>query len=254
MNYQTTISHHAPQFVPRLRPATRSDRTRGIYESVDFPDRHFRRVCYFTQPERRRKFYGIAKRGLDISVSLSVFVASVPLIVAIVVLIKMTSSGPVFFLHKRLGKNGVEFDCMKFRTMVSDAEEQMLKNSQMRQQFEEKFKIENDPRITSIGKFLRRTSLDELPQLIQVLQGKMTLIGPRPIVRREAEKYSIYAGKLLTVKPGLSGLWQTSGRSDTTYEERVLLDMRYIDNRCLSMDLQLLVLTAGAVIKKSGAY
>ncbi len=253
MNYQTTISKHAPQYVPFLRPATRSDRTRGIYELVDFPDRHFRRVCYFPQPERRKKFYGIAKRALDISISFSVFLAALPLIAAIVALVKMTSPGPVFFRHKRLGKNGVEFDCLKFRTMVSDAEEQLKKNEQIRQQFEEKFKIENDPRITPVGKFLRRTSLDELPQLIQVLQGKMTLIGPRPIVRQEAEKYSIYTGKLLTVKPGLSGLWQTSGRSNTTYEERVLLDMRYIDSRCLKLDLQLLVLTAGAVIKKSGA-
>jgi lipopolysaccharide/colanic/teichoic acid biosynthesis glycosyltransferase len=137
--------------------------------------------------------------------------------------------------------------------MVSDAEEQLKKNEDLKRMFQEKFKIEDDPRITRIGRFLRCASLDELPQLIQVLQGKMTLIGPRPIVHEEKEKYSIYADKLLSVKPGLSGLWQTSGRSGTTYRERVFLDMHYIDNRCLMLDLYLLVLTVAAVIRKSGA-
>ena len=113
--------------------------------------------------------------------------------------------------------------------------------------------IDDDPRITRVGSFLRRTSLDELPQLIHVLQGEMTLIGPRPIVREEMSKYSIYADKLLSVKPGMSGLWQTAGRSRTTYRERVHLDMHYIDHRCLLFDLQLIVLTVVEVLRKSGA-
>jgi lipopolysaccharide/colanic/teichoic acid biosynthesis glycosyltransferase len=172
----------------------------------------------------------------------------------IAALVKMTSKGPVFFAHRRLGHNGRQFDCLKFRTMIADAEERLKSDPSLRQQFEEKFKLEDDPRITPLGNFLRRTSLDELPQLFHVLRGDMSLVGPRPIVQNELSKYSIYANKLLSVKPGLSGLWQVCGRSHTTYPQRVMMDMHYIDHRCLTLDLQLLLLTASAVIKKSGAW
>lgn len=138
--------------------------------------------------------------------------------------------------------------------MIADAEERLKRDPNLRQQFEEKYKLEDDPRITPLGRFLRRTSLDELPQLIHVLRGEMTLVGPRPIVENELGKYSIHANKLLTVKPGLSGLWQVCGRSDTTYPQRVMMDMHYIDHRCFTLDLQLLLLTATAVVKKSGAW
>jgi lipopolysaccharide/colanic/teichoic acid biosynthesis glycosyltransferase len=137
--------------------------------------------------------------------------------------------------------------------MVCDAEEILRSDPQMQKAFEEKFKIDDDPRITPIGKFLRCSSLDELPQLFQVFQGQMSLIGPRPIVVPELKKYSIYQDKLLSVKPGLSGLWQISGRSKTTYTERVLLDMHYIDHRCLSLDMLLLLKTVLMVIKRVGA-
>ena len=160
----------------------------------------------------------------------------------------------MFFAHRRLGFNGKEFACLKFRTMVADAEEKLNKDPQLRRQFEEKFKLEDDPRITPLGAFLRRTSLDELPQLFHVLRGEMTLVGPRPIVESELSKYSIYANKLLTVKPGLSGLWQVCGRSHTTYPQRVMMDMHYIDHRSLALDARLLLLTASAVIRKSGAW
>ena len=253
MKYQSTTPKPGPEFVPLLSPFAQNNNISGFAGFANMPERYFRRAADYVPRNKRRTFYRLAKRGLDISISISVLVMALPLIAAIAALIKLTSSGPVFFRHKRLGKHGVEFDCLKFRTMVSDAQEILNKNEELRRQFDEKFKIENDPRITRIGSFLRRTSLDELPQLIQVLQGKMTLIGPRPIVRDEVEKYSIYANKLLRIKPGLSGLWQTSGRSETTYEERVLLDMRYIDNRCLILDLHLLVLTVGVVLTKSGA-
>jgi lipopolysaccharide/colanic/teichoic acid biosynthesis glycosyltransferase len=119
--------------------------------------------------------------------------------------------------------------------------------------FEEKFKLDDDPRITRLGAFLRRTSLDELPQLLHVVSGEMSLVGPRPIIKDELGKYSIYAHKLLSVKPGLSGLWQVCGRSDTTYPQRVLMDMHYIDHRSFKLDLRLLFLTSSAVIRKSGA-
>jgi lipopolysaccharide/colanic/teichoic acid biosynthesis glycosyltransferase len=142
---------------------------------------------------------------------------------------------------------------VKFRTMAVDAEERLQKNNRLREQFAATYKIKGDPRITGLGDLLRKTSIDELPQLWNVLKGDMSLIGPRPIVKPELSKYAIYGKKLLTVKPGLSGLWQACGRSDTTYAERVLMDMQYIDHRCLFLDLRLLLFTAIAVLRRSGA-
>lgn len=197
--------------------------------------------------------YDTSKRGFDLAVATSIVLAILPLLVMIAVAVKLTSRGPVFFRHKRLGRGGIEFDCLKFRTMVSNAEDLLKTDPQLKKQFDEKFKIDDDPRITKVGRFLRSTSLDELPQLIQIIQGKMSLIGPRPIIEREREKYSIYVGKLLSVRPGLSGLWQVSGRSETTYAQRVLLDMYYIDNRSLLMDLKIFIKTFGVVLKRTGA-
>jgi lipopolysaccharide/colanic/teichoic acid biosynthesis glycosyltransferase len=203
---------------------------------------------------RARSFYDLSKRGLDITVSLSLLLLASPILMVIAIMVKATSRGPAFFSHRRLGHNGKEFDCLKFRTMSADAEQRLKQDAKLRQRFEEKFKLEDDPRITPLGAFLRRTSLDELPQLFHVLRGEMSLVGPRPIVEDELGKYSIYANKLLSVKPGLSGLWQVCGRSDTTYPQRVMMDMHYIDHRSLSLDVQLLLLTASAVIRKSGAW
>jgi lipopolysaccharide/colanic/teichoic acid biosynthesis glycosyltransferase len=197
--------------------------------------------------------YLVAKRGVDICVSFVLLVLMSPVLLLLAVLVKASSKGPVFFAHRRLGRDGREFYCLKFRTMIDNAEEHLKRDAQLRQRFEEKFKLEDDPRITPLGAFLRRTSLDELPQLLHVLRGEMSLVGPRPIVEAELSKYSIYAKKLLSVKPGLSGLWQVCGRSDTTYPQRVIMDMHYIDHRCLSLDFRLLVLTASAVVRKSGA-
>jgi lipopolysaccharide/colanic/teichoic acid biosynthesis glycosyltransferase len=202
---------------------------------------------------RARSIYLLGKRALDVSVALFMLLVALPLLLLLAVLVKVTSKGPVFFAHRRIGHNGEEFDCLKFRTMIADAEERLKRDPNLRQQFEEKFKLEDDPRITPLGKFLRRTSLDELPQLFHVLTGEMSLVGPRPIVQNELSKYSIYANKLLSVKPGLSGLWQVCGRSDTTYPQRVMMDMHYIDHRSFTLDLQLLLLTATAVIRKTGA-
>jgi lipopolysaccharide/colanic/teichoic acid biosynthesis glycosyltransferase len=212
-----------------------------------------RRTLYAARPVSRRICYVAAKRGVDVTVAVSLLVLTLPLFAVIALLIKATSRGPVFFKHRRLGRGGREFGCLKFRTMVVDAEEQLKRNELLRRKFEEDFKIKNDPRITRVGRFLRKTSLDELPQLFHVLGGGMTLIGPRPIVQPELSKYSIYGHKLLSVKPGLSGLWQVCGRSDTTYPQRVMMDMHYIDHRSLLLDLRLLALTIVTVARKSGA-
>jgi lipopolysaccharide/colanic/teichoic acid biosynthesis glycosyltransferase len=159
----------------------------------------------------------------------------------------------VLYKHRRLGLGGKEFWCLKFRTMAADAEEQLKRNAKLQQQFAGNFKIKDDPRITRLGSFLRKTSLDELPQLVSILLGEMSLIGPRAIVKTELDKYSIYGKKLLSVKPGLSGLWQVSGRSNVEYPDRVFLDMHYIDHRCLLLDIQLLFRTPIAVLKGDGA-
>jgi lipopolysaccharide/colanic/teichoic acid biosynthesis glycosyltransferase len=138
--------------------------------------------------------------------------------------------------------------------MVVDAEERLRKCADLGQQYQGNFKIKDDPRLTSIGGFLRKTSLDELPQLFNVLRGDISLIGPRPIVEPELVKYGASAGKLLSVKPGLSGMWQVRGRPETTYEQRVEMDMSYIDNRSLWLDLRLIVLTIHVVLKGRATY
>jgi lipopolysaccharide/colanic/teichoic acid biosynthesis glycosyltransferase len=201
----------------------------------------------------RRSTYELCKRALDIAVSLAILLLTLPLLTVVAILIKATSRGPVFYRQKRLGRGGVEFLCLKFRTMYADADERLKRDKELFRQFEQSFKIKDDPRITKVGALLRKSSIDELPQLLHVLRGEMTLIGPRPIVKPELSKYSIYGNKLLSVKPGLGGLWQVSGRSDLTYPKRVLLDMDYIDHRCLLLDIQLMVLTAIAVFRGHGA-
>lgn len=199
------------------------------------------------------RIYRLSKRGIDIIVSLLILLLTLPLMALVAILIKATSPGPVIFKQKRLGRGGHEFLCFKFRTMYRDAEERLNGDAQLRKQFEESFKIKNDPRMTAVGALLRKTSIDELPQLFHVLSGKMSLIGPRPIVKPELSKYSIYGKKLLSVKPGLGGLWQVCGRSDIAYPERVLMDMHYIDHRCLLLDIYLMLLTPVAIVKGHGA-
>src|SRR5207245_2511827 len=171
--------------------------------------------------------------------SLALLLLALPAFMIVALLIKGTSPGPVFFKHRRLGQGGREFWCCKFRTMVADAEARLQQDKHLRRQFEAAYKIKDDPRVTPVGAFLRKTSLDELPQLLHVLRGEMSLIGPRPIVAPELCRYGLYQDQLLAVRPGLGGLWQACGRSDTTYGERVRLDVLYIEHRCLALDLLL---------------
>ena len=197
--------------------------------------------------------YRFVKRLMDILGALLLLMFGFPVVLAVALLIRVTGPGPVLFRQTRLGLNGTEFSLFKFRTMVVSAERQLADYADMRQRFEESFKIANDPRITPVGAFLRKTSLDELPQVVNVLQGSMSLIGPRPIVPIEMGKYGPCGEKLLTVKPGLGGMWQTHGRSDTTYAERIALDMYYIEHRSVWLDLYLLVKTAACVLTRRGS-
>ena len=198
--------------------------------------------------------YEHGKRLIDVVASLLSLILLAPLLVAIVVCIRLSGRGPILFKQERLGRDGKRFWCYKFRTMVPDAESRLSRSPDLIAQFRENFKIRSDPRVTRVGAILRRSSLDELPQLWNVLRGDMSLIGPRPIVVQELGKYGVHAGRLLTVKPGLGGIWQVSGRSETSYDDRVAMDMRYIEIRSLALDLKLVILTAIVVIRGRGAY
>ena len=213
-------------------------------------------ILYLSEsaPTFQQRSYEASKRVVDVLGSLLLLLAGLLLLVIVSLLVKTTSRGPVLFRQKRLGRRGREFWCFKFRTMVADAEDQLKNNAHLHAEFEQGYKLKNDPRVTRVGAVLRKTSLDELPQLLNVLCGDMSLIGPRPIVPSERFKYGVDAPKLLTVKPGLGGLWQASGRSDVSYEDRVKLDMLYIDHRSLRLDLTLLVMTALSVCRFRGAY
>ena len=172
--------------------------------------------------------------------------------------IYIDSPGPVIFKHIRIGKDGKEFPCYKFRSMCIDAKEkleELLKNDpEVRAEWERDFKLKNDPRITKSGAFLRKTSLDELPQIFNVLKGQMSLVGPRPIIKMEMERYGKYINDYLMVKPGITGMWQVSGRSDIDYNERVLLDSWYVRNWSVWIDIVMLFKTIKVVFFRKGAY
>ncbi|MBN2080699.1 exopolysaccharide biosynthesis polyprenyl glycosylphosphotransferase [bacterium] len=190
------------------------------------------------------------KRAVDIIGALVLFALTSPFWLVCLLGIGLTMPGPVFFSHKRLGLFGRTFRLLKFRSMVKDAH----KISVDLAEFDDKYKLKNDPRITAFGRLLRKLSLDELPQLINILKGDLSLVGPRPIVEDEVAKYGPWGRLLLTVPPGLTGLWQVSGRSDTTYQERVDFDLYYINNWSLGLDLLILLRTIPAVLSRKGAY
>jgi len=196
----------------------------------------------------------VVKAVMDYTVSLVGLVMLAPLFAFIALLIKLDSPGRAFYRRRVVGLHGQVFDAFKFRTMVEDAEASLETYPEMKDEWEQTGKIQNDPRITRVGKVLRRFSLDELPQLVNVLRGEMSLVGPRMITPSELRHFGRWQHNLLTVKPGLTGLWQVSGRSDVPYEERVRLDMYYIRNHTLWLDVKLLVNTVTAVLTGRGAY
>ncbi len=196
----------------------------------------------------------LVKRVLDVTLAVgSLALAAIPMLI-IAAAVKLNSPGPVFFKQKRVGKAGQEFTCYKFRSMYEDAEQRLAEIAHLNEADGPIFKVKNDPRLTPVGKFLRRTSLDELPQLFNILKGEMSWVGPRPPLRREVEQYSDWHLKRLDVTPGLTGLWQVSGRSDLSFEEMVKLDIYYAENWSLAMDAAIILKTIPAVVKRQGAY
>jgi undecaprenyl-phosphate galactose phosphotransferase len=195
------------------------------------------------------------KRIIDVLGASLLLVLFAPLIALIALIVKRSSPGPAIFRHRCLGLGGREYVCYKFRSMIVNADEILLNSPELRTRFDKDFKLKNDPRMTPFGALIRKTSLDELPQLFNVLNGTMSLIGPRPIVARERARYgSEAAEQLFSVKPGLGGVWQVCGRSDTPYEQRIAMDMHYISNRSTLLDLKLIFLTAIVVVRGRGAY
>jgi Undecaprenyl-phosphate galactose phosphotransferase WbaP len=197
------------------------------------------------------------KRTLDVSGALCIGVVLSPFLL-IIVAVMWCEGGPIIYRHRRIGRKGRAFECLKFRTMVPNADQVLRKvlarDAKLRAEWRRDRKLRHDPRITAVGRFLRRTSLDELPQLWNVLRGEMSLVGPRPVVSDELLRYGRKRGDYLSVLPGLTGLWQVTGRNDTNYRRRVALDAYYVRNRCLSLDVYILLKTTLVVIGGRGAY
>jgi exopolysaccharide biosynthesis polyprenyl glycosylphosphotransferase len=194
------------------------------------------------------------KSAFDSVVSFVALVVLTPVFAVLAVVIAISDPGPVFFRQLRIGQDGRPFTCWKFRTMVVDADSLKEELTDLNEKDAVTFKITDDPRITSLGKFLRRWSIDELPQLLNVLRGQMSLVGPRPPLAEEVAQYENFERRRLLVKPGLTGLWQVSGRADLSWEDSVRLDLYYVENWSFALDLVILARTVNVVIKGQGAY
>jgi len=201
---------------------------------------------------RTPRFYAVTKRALDLGLSLLALPIVLPVGLLCVLAIRLESPGPVLFAQQRTGQHGVRFPMFKFRTMVQNAEELKASLQHLNILPPPDFKIPNDPRITRIGGFLRKTSLDELPQILNVIRGEMSIVGPRP-TSFAASTYDLWHSERLEVVPGITGLWQIKGRGTMTFDERLRLDIEYIERRSTMLDLRLIAETALAVFKGSGA-
>ena len=207
----------------------------------------------------KKILYNFIKRIIDIIGALIGIIILIPATVIVYIARKILKedNGPLFYEQLRYGKNGKVFRLYKFRSMCIGADkklkEYLEKNEDARKEFEKTHKLQNDPRITKIGNFLRKTSLDELPQMINILKGDMSFVGPRPVVEKEVEEYGKNKEKFLSVRPGLTGYWQVNGRSNTTYEERMEMELYYVDNCSLWLDIKIFLKTFITVFRKEGA-
>ena len=200
---------------------------------------------------------GILKTAIDFGGAMVALILFAPIFLTITLALRLTQNGSIFYAHTRIGKDGKEFSCLKFRTMVPEAREILdgilTSDPIAREEWNASYKLDNDPRITRFGAFLRKTSLDELPQIFNVLKNEMSLVGPRPITMEEGELYGRHYSVYKSVRPGLTGLWQVSGRSDTSYDERVSLDVDYVRNLTAWRDIFILAKTVLVVLVRKGA-
>jgi lipopolysaccharide/colanic/teichoic acid biosynthesis glycosyltransferase len=196
--------------------------------------------------------------AMNIIVALVALIFLAPVMIAVAMSVFAQDGGPILFAHRRIGRGGRHFLCLKFRTMAVDAERRLADllaaDPDARAEWERDHKLRDDPRVTGLGAFLRRSSLDELPQLFNVLRGEMSLVGPRPIVDAEVAKYGHRFGHYCAVKPGITGLWQVSGRNDTSYRTRIALDCVYARERSLLLDSYIILSTVPAVLSRRGSY
>ncbi len=211
-------------------------------------------MAFALKPVRLSGFQALAKRSFDLSVTVLSSLILLPVFGAVALAVKLTSRGPVFFRQQRVGYHGRPFEIMKFRTMVVDAEDRLEDLLHMNEATGPLFKMKNDPRVTGVGRFLRKLSLDELPQLFNVIKGDMSLVGPRPPLPREVTQYEEWMMARLEVRPGITGLWQVSGRSELPFEDYVRLDLFYIENWSLAYDLFILAKTIPTLATARGAH
>lgn len=209
---------------------------------------------YSNKTVSKKPLYDFVKRVFDIIFSAVCLILLSPAFIIISICIKATSKGPVFFVHKRVGQYGKPLGIYKFRSMVMNAEE-LIKSftPEQKKEYEENYKLENDPRITKVGNFLRKTSLDELPQLLNILKGELSFVGPRPIMEEETRFFGAYKDMLLSVKPGLTGFWAANGRSDVSYKRRRAMEIYYVKNRSVLLDIKILFKTFASVFQRKGA-
>ena len=207
-----------------------------------------------SESTRGFSFYEAIKRLIDITCSFVGILVLSPLFIIIAIIVKFTSKGPVFFSQKRVGRNGKEFDMYKFRSMVVNAEELKEKLAAQNEMSGPMFKMKDDPRVTKVGKFIRKTSLDELPQLWNVLKGDMSLVGPRPSLPKEVAQFDEWMYKRLEVKPGLTCYWQVSGRNNIDFEDWMKLDIRYVEEKNLWIDIKLICKTVFVLFGDKNAH
>lgn len=242
-NEPDTAVFHSSSF--ELPDVTGSATTRWVRPKVDAPPEHMFR-------------YRVVKRGLDFVVVVCMAALLLPVLLVIAAAVWLSSPGPILFSHRRIRRHGEFFTMWKFRTMCINSgevlEQYLAAHPEARTEWHRTHKLKNDPRVTRVGRFLRRTSLDELPQLWNVMNGSMSLVGPRPIVAAEVEKYGEHFEDYCAVKPGITGLWQVSGRSELTYPQRVLLDSKYSQEWSLRGDARILMQTWSSVVNRDGAY
>jgi Undecaprenyl-phosphate galactose phosphotransferase WbaP len=207
---------------------------------------------------RRQPVGRYVKRVFDIFGSLSMLIALAPMLIILAVMVKVEDGGPILFRHRRLGYRGQTFQCLKFRSMAPNAPQLLAdlfeRDPAAAAEWEETHKLKRDPRVTRLGAFMRSTSLDELPQLLNVLTGEMSLVGPRPVVQAEVDRYGDKWAFYAAARPGITGLWQVSGRSDTSYADRVQHDIDYVSNWTLARDLTILLKTPSVVFLRAGSY
>ncbi|MGI4853678.1 MAG: sugar transferase [Janthinobacterium lividum] len=256
LHKQRTVAMYVKGWMQSNEQTSGSSPALSSYSASDYSMPSDRRTAV---PAPARQFsYAVLKRALDVFLILLTSPLTILICLVIGLSVVLSSPGPVFFSHRRIGRGGIFFSMWKFRTMCVNSaeilEQHLATHPEERDEWTRNHKLRNDPRVTRLGLFLRRFSLDELPQLWNVFTGRMSLVGPRPIVAAEAEKYGTDFGYYLAVKPGLAGLWQASGRSTLTYDERVALDRQYVERWSLSGDIKLLFRTVTKVVNADGAY